>query len=183
MTVKAGDVFDLLRDYRNHYLSDDALVSDLAARLGAHGRGFLARSNPAGHITCGAVLLDNDEHVLMVRHNTLGTWLTPGGHLEAADSTLQSAARRELAEETGFSREVTLLESFPVHIDRHTIPANVIKSEPEHEHWDFRFLFLCRGGAAAVRLEEVSAAEWLPIGSLPALLSRRVQEALNRHGG
>jgi 8-oxo-dGTP pyrophosphatase MutT (NUDIX family) len=77
-----------------------------------------------------------------VEHKALGKWLFPGGHLEDEDETLMRAALRELAEETGIDPAlVTPVSPVPLHIDVHPIPANPAKDEPDHQHFDFRFLF------------------------------------------
>jgi hypothetical protein len=41
-----------------------------------------------GHVTCGAVVIDDTRRLLLIRHIALGRWLLPGGHLEPEDGTL-----------------------------------------------------------------------------------------------
>lgn len=179
MTIQATEALKTVTEYMDRYPSDSAVISEFRSHLDTYGEAFFSRANSIGHVTCSAVLLNNLKQVLMVRHNTLGKWLTPGGHVDSTDSTLENTARRELAEETGFREDIRLLQSFPIQIDRHTIPSNPSKGEPEHDHWDLRFPFSCDGGAVSLQHEEVSAASWRPITSLPVGLARRIQEILS----
>lgn len=49
--------------------------------------------------TASGVLIVN-KRVLLLKHKKIGTWLTPGGHVEK-DEFLHEAAEREFFEETG----------------------------------------------------------------------------------
>lgn len=59
-----------------------------------------------------------------------------GGHLEAGEEPLQ-AALREGAEETGLV-DLQLLREEIIDLDVHLIPA--IKGEPQHRHFDVRYI-------------------------------------------
>lgn len=124
-----------------------------------------SRSEFRGHVTAGAVLVDEQGRVLHIHHNALGKWLLPGGHAETEDSTLAGAALRELLEETGIDGgAIALSGAAPLHIDVHPIPASEAKGEPAHFHADFRFGFrLDRAGDVTLQEEEVSAYAWLPV--------------------
>jgi 8-oxo-dGTP diphosphatase len=50
--------------------------------------------------------------VLLIRHARLGTWLPPGGELEAGETPIEAAAR-ELVEETGLSGRFPKTSSVP----------------------------------------------------------------------
>jgi 8-oxo-dGTP pyrophosphatase MutT (NUDIX family) len=90
-----------------------------------------------GHITCTALVLHPDgQRVLLVHHHRLRRWLLPGGHVEARDSTLADAARREAVEETA----VRIAQGSTARLagmDVHGIPAH--KGEPYHLHHDLIF--------------------------------------------
>ena len=78
-----------------------------------------SRKEYRGHVTAGAVLVNDGDEVLFIRHVALDKWLTPGGHVEPEDVNLIGAAQRELIEETGITLSVTPVLPFPVHIDVH----------------------------------------------------------------
>ncbi|WP_370673323.1 NUDIX hydrolase [Streptomyces sp. DvalAA-14] len=117
-----------------------------------------------------------------MEHKALGKWLLPGGHVEDSDTTLRDAALRELAEETGISRDQVEPEgAVPLHIDVHTIPANGAKGEPEHPHFDVRFLFRTSADAVVLQEEEVTNYSWQFADTLTAdPLRSRVMAALRR---
>lgn len=130
----------------------------------ATAQGIVGRGEFRGHVTAGALLLRPDGRVLLVEHKALGKWLFPGGHLEDEDETLMRAALRELAEETGIAPGlVTPVSPVPLHIDIHPIPANPAKSEPDHQHFDFRFLFRTDADVAALQTKR----SWTTPGSTP----------------
>lgn len=105
------------------------------------GLPLTSRKTWPAHITASAVVL-REESILVVRHETLGKWLQPGGHVEEGEHPIQ-AALREVTEETGLSCSVHTwhrVHPFPVDIDVHEIPSNSRKGEPSHLHVDFRYL-------------------------------------------
>ncbi|WP_405448270.1 NUDIX domain-containing protein [Streptomyces achromogenes] len=109
----------------------------------------------------GAALVRPDGRVLTIEHRALRKWLLPGGHIEAEDTSLRDSALRELAEETGISPDqVQPVGDGLLHIDVHTIPANDAKGEPEHPHFDFRFLFRTTANAVELQEEEVTNYSW-----------------------
>lgn len=133
-----------------------------------------------GHFTASAfVVSPDDAQVLLIHHSKLKRWLQPGGHVDPTDTDLEQAARRELAEETGLV-DVELLAS-PFDLDVHVIPAR--KQEPEHRHFDVRFLFRART-LDAVAGSDAEAARWVPRGQLDQLKTddsvRRAMRKLDR---
>ena len=100
-----------------------------------------------GHVTASAFVLSPDgESLLLILHGKLHRWLQPGGHIEPEDADVLEAARRELMEEVSLHQlPLSPLVSGIVDIDVHVIPArrNVQGhgDDPEHRHFDVRFLF------------------------------------------
>jgi len=138
---------------------------------------FDRNSFSPGHITASGVVLSPDEqHIILIFHKKLQLWLQPGGHIEAEDENLVSAARREVEEETG----LTLANDFSsrlLSIDIHKIPAN--KTEPEHLHYDYKFSFKAQQDELAESQENLSV-RWHSIQKLfmekkPASVLRAVE--------
>ncbi|MFG1875732.1 NUDIX hydrolase [Sphaerisporangium sp. NPDC049003] len=166
MTITARHIRDTLTGYLAAHPDETAALTPVLGLLDA-GADIATRKEFRGHATAGAVLVNDLGLVLHVHHRVLGTWLLPGGHLEDTDETLLGAALRELSEETGIpAGAVNPMGDGPLHIDVHPIPANDAKSEPEHQHFDFRFLFHTTADIAELQMEEVTAATWRPAESL-----------------
>ncbi len=145
------------------------------------GEAALARSYfEPGHFTASAFVLSPDRRsLLLIHHAKLDRWLQPGGHVDAADSSLEAAARRELQEETGLVQVNGDGRVFD--LDIHPIPANPKKNEPAHEHFDVRYLFVAevtKVGAA----DDALAVKWMPLEEVAATIDdasvRRVADRL-----
>lgn len=89
------------------------------------------------HLTASGIVI-KDDSVLLIFHRYIKEWFQPGGHIDEGELP-HIAAQREVLEETGWHTEL-LGDDIPVDIDIHLIPANPIKSEPEHWHIDCAFL-------------------------------------------
>jgi 8-oxo-dGTP pyrophosphatase MutT (NUDIX family) len=116
-----------------------------------------------GHFTAsGFVASPDGSALILIHHARLGRWLQPGGHFESEDRTVDDAARREVAEETGIVA-VERLGSGLVRIDVHAIPERM--DEPSHVHLD-----LAMGYRAASwdigPFEGVVDATWVPFDAL-----------------
>ncbi|WP_329179131.1 NUDIX hydrolase [Streptomyces sp. NBC_01477] len=161
MTITEQHIHDTLNAYLGRHPEDKNSLSGLFQVLDEAGGHIVGRREFRGHVTAGALLLRPDCRVLLVEHKALGKWLFPGGHLEDEDSTLMLAALRELAEETGIHPDlVTPVGPVPLHIDVHPIAANPAKDEPDHQHFDFRFLFRTTADVSALQAEEVLDYSW-----------------------
>ena len=114
-----------------------------------------------GHITAGGVILSpNADAVLLVFHPRLGRWVQPGGHVEKGDADVESAARREVAEEVG------LIDLEPLGIaglSIHLIPARA--DEPQHAHFDVRFGYRLIEGLPR-RGEGIEDMRWVGVHEL-----------------
>jgi 8-oxo-dGTP pyrophosphatase MutT (NUDIX family) len=119
------------------------LIRFVAETADPFSRGNLARG-AGGHLTGSALLLSpNGDAMALLWHEKLQRWLQPGGHCEPdCDANLIETARRELIEESELpSNTLALLSPEPFDVDIHTIPARPGGSEPEHLHYDVRYLF------------------------------------------
>lgn len=121
------------------------------------------RWHPPGHFTGSAWVVSADgQRALLMHHRKLDRWLQPGGHADG-DPDLSAVALREAQEETGL--EALALESSEIFdLDLHTIPAR--GTEPEHQHWDVRFVVRASGNERFVVNAESHALAWVPIKDL-----------------
>jgi 8-oxo-dGTP pyrophosphatase MutT (NUDIX family) len=145
-----------------------------------------------GHLTASGFVLSPDRNrVLLIEHTKLGRWLQPGGHIEESDRSFEAAARREVLEECGLPELDTdsdLAGLFDV--DVHLIPAH--GAEPEHVHYDLRYVFIAPH-ETVVAGEGVRSARFWPLDGIatrfdlpslfrPLLKIRRVTSGLYARG-
>ncbi len=178
MTVTSREISGTLSRYLTAHPGErDALAPLLSCLTG--NADISSRRTVPGHVTCSAAVISHAGRVLVIRHNFLGRWLLPGGHIDPDDTGLIAAARRELAEETGLAGQqavlVPELDQVPIDIDVHQIPANPAKGEPAHWHADFRYAYHAAEPAVTLQLDEVSGYAWQPPSSLqPAPLAAKL---------
>ncbi len=131
------------------------------------------RSYPTGHFTGSALLVDSGfEKVLLTHHAKLNLWLQLGGHADG-ESVLESVALREAQEESGLKNiqplryEKIFFPNFhgnysvPFDIDIHLIPKH--KNDPEHFHYDVRFIFMADPQEKIIATEESHEVEWFDL--------------------
>jgi 8-oxo-dGTP pyrophosphatase MutT (NUDIX family) len=144
----------------------EAEMLELITRFTLANPRCLARSNEGGHITASAWVLDHARaHALLVFHARLEKWLQPGGHIDAGDADVLSAARRETLEETGLHAQPVHLAIFDV--DAHPIPGR--KREPAHTHYDIRFLLEARRDLKPVVSPESRDVRWVRLEEVAQL--------------
>jgi len=120
------------------------------------------RAHLVGHFTGSAWLVSRDgERVLLTHHRKLNAWLQLGGHADG-DADLARVAWREAEEESGLTDLVVEREIFD--IDRHRIPARA--NEPEHWHYDVRYVVRATRGEAFVVGDESHDLAWRPVAEL-----------------
>jgi 8-oxo-dGTP pyrophosphatase MutT (NUDIX family) len=126
-----------------HRPSDEREADDLRRMLDfvrRHPNAF-DRTIAEGHFTgSGLVASKNGDHVLLLHHAKLQRWLQPGGHGEPGEVTGETVASREVAEETGLVPRLHPNAPRPFDVDIHVIPAR--GTDPSHEHFDVRYLFV-----------------------------------------
>ena len=126
---------------------------------------------PRFAITAGAVVLNKERHVLLLKHvfRKGSGWGIPGGFLEKGEQP-EEAVRRELREEAG------------VEIDRAEIVLVRTLKRPQQ----LEIIFRCRAReetAAHSQNFEIKSAEWFAPNALPQELGidqrRTIERALN----
>lgn len=126
------------------------------------GEIFHDRHFQPGHVTASAFVA-NAGAVLLVHHAKLDKWIQPGGHVESHDSSLEGAARREIAEEVGLDD----LEGLGfLDLDIHSFPER--GGDPGHLHFDVRFAFVSPARDVAA-LDGVIEARWVPFPEVARL--------------
>jgi hypothetical protein len=139
------------------------------AGVAAEFRRFLAsaadvfdRRHAVGHFTGSSWLVSADgRRVLLTHHRKLGRWLQLGGHADGEED-LARVALGEAEEESGLPGLV--LEGGIFDLDRHLIPAR--KADPDHYHYDVRYVVRATGEERYVVGDESHDLAWRPIVEL-----------------
>jgi 8-oxo-dGTP pyrophosphatase MutT (NUDIX family) len=145
-----------------------AMLELLAASPAAFSRDHFA----PGHFTASCFIVDDAGRLLLHHHRRLDRWLQMGGHVEG-DETPVAAARREGIEESGL--DDLELSNAILDLDIHRIPA--AKGEPDHAHFDIRFLGrTTHPGRIAIDRTESNDLAWVELERAGELL--RGEESL-----
>ncbi|GAB3270550.1 NUDIX hydrolase [Larkinella harenae] len=111
-----------------------------------------------GHVTGSAWILSPDrQQVILLHHYKLDRWLQPGGHADG-DSDVLRVALREAEEETGL-QQISIVSPAIFDVDVHRIPAR--GSEPEHLHYDIRFLLEAPTDQPFIQSRETKDVRWV----------------------
>lgn len=128
-----------------------------------------------GHITASCFIVDPaTQRVLLHHHRRLDRWLQMGGHVESGESAV-TAALREGREESGLV-DLVLVGGGVFDIDVHEIPAG--KGEPDHSHFDVRYV-AATNSPAAIMIDRAESNElaWVEIDRAIPLMN---EEAAKR---
>lgn len=135
------DLYKALEDYNPKDAKEIESLNKTKEFLKKNDNCF-SRTNLSGHITAGALLIDENYNVLLNHHKILDEWFHFGGHSDGDCNSL-NVAKREVMEESGIV-DVDDLGGKIFDIDVHIIPENLKKNEPVHYHYDIRFLFITK---------------------------------------
>jgi 8-oxo-dGTP pyrophosphatase MutT (NUDIX family) len=126
------------------------------------------RSCFPGHFTGSALVVNADgSKALLHHHKNLDRWLQFGGHCDGDEDILR-VAMREAVEESGIEGLIITARR-PFDIDIHPIPANPKRGEPEHEHFDVRFMFIAPEDAVPQLSDESHELRWFSPEEMLAL--------------
>lgn len=157
----------MLQGYHAYDENEQAKVQEMQRFVEAHADCF-QRSLPIGHLTGSAWILNaHRTHVLLTHHRKLNRWLQLGGHADG-DPDLWRVALREAQEESGLEAiaplQVTIFD-----VDIHPIPAR--GHEPQHLHYDVRFLFQANDTQPLQTNYESKALVWVELNQVVQLNS------------
>jgi 8-oxo-dGTP pyrophosphatase MutT (NUDIX family) len=150
-----------LGKYSSRFPEEAGSAAQFSDFLQSHPSVF-ERRHMQGHFTGSAWLVSADGvWVLLMHHRKLDRWLQPGGHADG-DTDLARVALREAQEETGV---IDLrVEGGIFDIDRHRIPARA--NEPEHWHYDVRYVVRAGTDGRFTINEESLALAWRSVAEI-----------------
>ena len=150
LSVHAGNVSDA---------HETDMVAATIAFVEAQPQGA-ERSLAVGHLTGSAWIVDTErKRTLLTHHRKLDKWLQLGGHADG-ELDLARVAWREAEEESGLTRLRAVSDTL-FDVDRHLIPAR--KNEPEHWHYDLRFMIEADPDESFVISDESNDLAWIEI--------------------
>jgi 8-oxo-dGTP pyrophosphatase MutT (NUDIX family) len=134
-----------------------------------------------GHFTASCYIVDDAGRLLLHHHRRLNRWLQMGGHVEG-DENPAATALREGQEESGLP-DLRLQPEGIFDLDIHAIPA--AKGEPDHEHFDVRYLArTATPSAIAIDRAESNDLAWVSLDRavelMPGAESHRVIRKIER---
>lgn len=153
----------LIADVEKHAPFDAQEAAHRDAIIGflQRDRNPFERKNFAGHVTGSAWVISPDrQHVLLTHHAILDKWLQFGGHADG-EANIKNVTLREAQEESGIMQMTPVLDHI-FDVDVHPIPANPKRDEPEHLHYDVRYLL--QSGTMDFEISSEShALQWVSI--------------------
>ena len=169
---------DLVERY-HPYDEDQGEVKSRMLAFQAENPDAFWRRCEKGHFTASALVVSEDQKVLLLYHRKLAMWLQFGGHCDGETNFL-SVAMREAREESGLD-DLKPLCVLPLDLDIHDIPAQGV--EPAHQHFDVRFVLMTKV-KGYVPNSEGNVVRWYDLGSLPEIdlsLTRLINRYLERN--
>lgn len=137
----------------------DEYVSFVSASPGS----ALDRDGGSEHVTASCFVFTPDlAQVLLCFHRKGRFWVQLGGHVEATDVSVQSAALREAREEGGIN-DIRAVGGV-LDVDRHTLGAGFTRCSV---HWDIGFGAIARTDLAPSTSSESEDVAWWPVTGLP----------------
>jgi 8-oxo-dGTP pyrophosphatase MutT (NUDIX family) len=158
-------LLDKLSVYEPFNRREAQMADTLRQFVAAHADCF-ERSLLIGHITGSAWVIDYARtSALLTHHRKLNKWLQPGGHADG-DPDILRVAMREAREESGLA-DIQPVSDGIFDIDIHLIPAR--GREPEHLHYDVRFLLKADRNAPLAVSQESRSLAWAPLDAIAQL--------------
>lgn len=154
-----------LRSYQAETASDRQCQAAFLQFVITHSDCF-ERSCSPGHVVGSAWLVDSTgTKVLLTHHRKLNRWIQLGGHADG-EADIANVALREAEEESGL-QDIALAVPGIFDLDIHRIPAR--PTEPEHLHYDCRYVFRCLGDESFTVSSESRNLAWVEISRIASL--------------
>jgi 8-oxo-dGTP pyrophosphatase MutT (NUDIX family) len=152
----------LIDKYKQKHPNEREMIGKFREFVGSNSDCF-ERSLKIGHITGAALITDAGRtRVLLTHHAKLNIWLQPGGHADGQPDVFQ-VALREVVEETGL-KQITPVHEEIFDLDVHLIPAR--KNDPDHYHYDVRFLMTADMNHNLIISHESHDLAWVPLSNI-----------------
>ena len=152
-------LLSLLADYTPSVGEENAMWQSVKEFVALQPRCF-ERTLTIGHVTGSAWIVSPDRSVVLLMHHAkLNRWFQPGGHCDG-DPKVLAVALKEAQEETGIAQLSPVSQAI-FDIDVHLIPSR--GNEPEHLHYDIRFLFEADPSASIQNNAESKEVRWIPL--------------------
>jgi 8-oxo-dGTP pyrophosphatase MutT (NUDIX family) len=144
----------------------EAAMTEALRQFVAANADCFERSLQIGHITGSAWIVDRERTcALLTHHRKLDKWLQLGGHADG-DPDIFRVALREAREESNLEA-IRAVSADVFDIDIHVIPAR--GAEPEHLHYDVRFLLEADRNAPLLVSGESRSLAWMPLDEIGRL--------------
>ncbi|MBG6059363.1 8-oxo-dGTP pyrophosphatase MutT (NUDIX family) [Cryobacterium sp. MP_M5] len=161
--VVPADLIDMLNVWKPVGPNQGALRDEYVSFVRASPGSALDRDGGAEHVTASCFVLTPDlDQVLLCFHRKGQFWVQLGGHVEAADVSVASAALREAREEGGINdlRPVGGI----LDVDRHALGSGFTRCSV---HWDVGFGAIASPDLAPSTSPESEDVAWWPVTGLP----------------
>ncbi|NRA45802.1 MAG: NUDIX hydrolase [Oligoflexales bacterium] len=145
-----------LESYKPEIKEESIFKKQMLSFLQENGDEHL-RSCQQGHFTASALLLNKDmTKALLMHHTKLDRWFQLGGHCDG-NSDVLGVAIKEAQEESGIEHIKPVSDGI-FDLDIHKIPE--LKGDPEHLHFDIRFLLEVESDECVVQNRESKELKW-----------------------
>jgi ADP-ribose pyrophosphatase YjhB (NUDIX family) len=160
---------------------DEAVVSRFISFV-TSTPGCFHRTTLAGHMTGSALVVNSSlTKVLLTHHKKLGMWLQLGGHADGHHK-IHEVAMTEAHEESGltnlsfmnYERDIFGASTpvpLPFDLDCHLIPMNA--KDPEHYHYDVRYVVMAASEVLPIVSEESHDVRWFTIEAARTVTQER----------
>jgi 8-oxo-dGTP pyrophosphatase MutT (NUDIX family) len=163
--VHRKQLLDQLSEYSSRHPEEADVIDKFIDFVKTESDCF-ERSLAKGHITGSAWVVNADgSEVLLTHHRKLDRWLQLGGHADGVSDVL-SVAVTEAKEESGLV-DLTHIGKRIFDIDIHPIPAR--KHDPEHLHYDVRYVLRANGSLDYIVSDESHDLRWVKLDDVETL--------------